>query len=162
MQAPSRPRHQCGCLMHASPHTSRNTTTRSSRAQSHRSIIHTPHTQHTTHWHTPASQRHSPLTYRCCSVLFLSNADASAVAPSSPMRLPGACVDTHVTKRNHTVLSRTITSRHHPYTAHAAHNTLAHSSITATLTPDIQTLQRAVPLQRRCKRRRALDTNSVH
>ncbi len=157
MQAPSRPRHQCCSLMHASPHTSRHTTSPSSRAQSHRIIIPTPHTPHTTH--TPASHRHSPLTYRCCSVLFLSNADASAVAPSTPMLFPDACVATHITTHNHTVLARTITSHHHPHIAHAAHNT--HSSITATLTADIQMLQRAVPLQRRCKRRRALRTKLV-
>jgi hypothetical protein len=79
-------------------------------------------------------------------VLFLSNADASAVAPSTPgpMPLSDACVATHTTKHNFTVLSRTITSHHHPHTAHAAHNT--HSSITATLTADIQMLQRVIPL----------------
>jgi hypothetical protein len=75
------------------------------------------------------------------------------------MPFSDARVATHITEHNHTVLSRTIASQHHPHTAHAAQNT--HSSITTTLTADIQTLQRAVPLQRRCKRRRAVGTNVV-
>ncbi len=158
MQAPSRPRHQACSLMHASPHTSRNITTRSSRAQSHRIIIQTLHTPHTTY--TPASHRHSPWTDRCCSVLFLSNADASAVAPSAPMPLPDACVATHITTHNHGPLAHNhIASSSSSTHAHAAHNT--HSSITQTLTVDIQMLQRAVPLQRRCKRHRALVINAV-
>jgi hypothetical protein len=117
MQAPSRTRHQCRWLMHASPHTSRNTTTRSSRAQS---PIHTPHTLHTTH--TPASHRHSPSTCRCCSALFLSNADASAAAPSSPMPLADACVATHHGKQLYGPLVHnhiaTYPQHHTPHTAH--------------------------------------------
>jgi hypothetical protein len=93
MQAPSRRRHQCRCLMHVSPHTSRDTATvHDPHAQSHRIIMHTPHTPHTTH--TAASPPHSPLTSRCRSVLFLSNADASAV---TPMPLSDARVATHIT-----------------------------------------------------------------
>jgi hypothetical protein len=89
-------------------------------------------------------------------VLFLSNADASAVAPSSPMPFPDACVATHVTKHN-------LCAKSHRDIIHSTtlgtHST--QPSITATLTADIQTLQHAVPLQRRCKRRRALVTNAV-
>jgi hypothetical protein len=125
MQAPSRPRHECRCLMHASPHTSRHTNhTVLSRAitSHHRHPQH--HTPHTTH--TPASLRHSLLTSRCCSVLFLSNADASAVAPSAPMSLPD--VRRHAHHETRTALSRTITSHHHlrQHTPHTKHTPASH------------------------------------
>jgi hypothetical protein len=54
----------------------------------------TSHAAHNTH----SSIRHSPQTFRCCSVLFLSNTRASAIAPSAPMPFPDACIATYITE----------------------------------------------------------------